>query len=226
MAVTCQTVIDRAKAFSPLNTSLASDPVELVTRIQQIQQRIFTAVASLPVALVGRSRFTQRETLTSSSGSSGRTIALTGATKPVERVVRVTESDGTEVLPVLEFDVWAQRAPRYIHRAQTLVEVGSDWSASTGTVTLTVSYCYGPTAITPSGGTGQTLTLPDEWADLVIKPLAMYFHTKDPGRDPGEYDRLYAEYTQAWNGFLAYVTNYAGEWNLNATLPAPPEATR
>jgi|SRR6185312_681538 len=224
MSTTVQNCIDRAKSFSPLNASLASDPVEMTTRVQQMQQRIFTAVASLPASMVGRSRFSQSDTLTSSSGSSSRTVDLTTATKPVERLLRVALS-GVEVLPVLEFDSWAQLSPRYFIRGQTLYEVSSDWGAS-GTASLTVLYCYGATAITPTGGTTQTVSIPDEWIDVLVKPLAMYFHTKDPGRDPMEYQSLDAEYTQTWNGFLAYVTNYAGELNLNAQLPPPPEAKR
>lgn len=223
MSVSVQTIIDRAKAFSPLNSSLASDPVELVTRIQQMQQRIFTAVASLPTTVVGRSRFTTATSVTSSSGASERTLALPSG---LERLLRVTLPSGVEVLPVLEFDVNAQLPPRYFLRGQTLHEVSSDWSATTGTVALSVLYAYGPTAITPTGGTSQTVTIPDEWVDLLIKPLAMYFHTKDPGREPTEYQFLNSEYTQVWNGFLAYVTNYAGELNLMANLPQPPESRR
>jgi hypothetical protein len=219
-------VIDRAKAFSPLNTSLASDPVELVTRIQQMQQRIFTAVASLPAAVLGRSRFTRDATLTSTNAASTRSADLSGLTPPMERLLKVTLASGVEVLPVTLFDPWAQLPPRYAIRGQTLLEISNDWSASTEAVSLSVLYCAGPTAITPTGGTSQTLTIPDEWADLVIKPLAMYFHSKDPGRDPTEYQMLDQEYTQVWNGFLAYVTNYAGELSLPAQLPPPPEAKR
>lgn len=226
MSVTVQNIIDRAKAFSPLNASLATDPVELTTRVQQMQQRIFSAVASLPVALLGRSRFTIGQSLTSTNASASRTAALSALTPPVERLLRVTLANGQDVLPVSEFDPYAQLAPRYFIRGQTLYEVSNDWSATTGTVTLLVLYAYGATAITPTGGTGQAISLPDEWADLLIKPLAMYFHQKDPGRDPTEYANLSAEYSMGWASFLGYVTNYAGELNLNAQLPPPPEAHR
>lgn len=87
-------------------------------------------------------------------------------------------------------------------------------------------YAYGATAITPTGGTSQLVTVPDEWIDLLIKPLAMYFHTKDPGRDPSEYAALDAEYASVWNGFLQYVANYSGDVTRQELLPAPPESQR
>lgn len=227
MAVTIQNVIDRAKAFSPLNASLAGDPVELVTRVQQMQQRVFTAVASLPVALLGRSRFTVAQAVTSSNSASGRTYALSALSQPMERLLRVSlGATGAEVLPVTEFDTNVNLPPRYFVRGQTLTEVSNDWSAITGTVSLSILYAFGAAAISPTGGTAQLVTVPDEWADLLVKPLAMYFHQKDPGRDPTEYQFLDAEYSAVWNGFLAYVTNYAGEFNLNAVLPQPPESRR
>lgn len=220
MSTTCQNVIDRAKQFSPLNTSLANDPVELLTRIQQMQQRIFTAIAGLR-----RPPFTTTATVVSNSAASARSASIASLSPPLERLLRVTLPSGAEVYPVSEFDQQAQLAPRYYARAKTLNEVSSDWGA-TGTITLTLLYAYGATAIVPTGATSQAITLPDEWADLLIKPLAMYFHTKDPGRDVSEYQALDAEYAADWNGFLNYVANYAGDPFRRELLPAPPESQR
>lgn len=219
MTTTCQQIIDRAKQFSPLNPSLATDPVELLTRIQQMQQRVFTAIASLR-----RPPFTQLQTLTSSSASSDRTIDLTTTTKPVERLLVVKLASGVEVVPVSEFDIYAQLAPRYIVRGKQLVEVSNDWSATSGAASLNVLYAYGATTITPTGSTSQPVSIPDEWVDLLIKPLAMYFHTKDPGRDPQEYANLQGEYTETWGGFLAYTGNYSGDVTRRDVLPKAPNA--
>jgi hypothetical protein len=62
MTTTCQTIIDRAKSFSPLNASLATDPVEMLTRIGQLQQQIFTSAAG-----VSKDRFQAAQSLTSTA---------------------------------------------------------------------------------------------------------------------------------------------------------------
>jgi hypothetical protein len=220
VSTTCQTIIDRAKQYSPLNTSLATDPVEMLTRIQQMQQRVFTAVAALR-----RPPFTTTASVTSNSAASARSISVASLSPPLERLLRVTLPSGAEVYPVSEFDQQAQLAPRYFARQKTLIEVASDWGA-TGTVALTLLYAYGATAIAPTGAATQAVTVPDEWIDLLIKPLAMYFHTKDPGRDPSEYQTLDAEYGAVWNGFLGYVANYSGDVTRRELLPAPPESQK
>jgi hypothetical protein len=64
--------------------------------------------------------------------------------------------------------------------------------------------------------------LPDQWIDLlVIRPLAMYFHTKDPGRDPSEYQALSDEHHETWQAFMAYLTNYGGVKAQRFNIPAP-----
>lgn len=220
MATTCQFVVDRAKAFNPLNASLAGDPVEMLTRIQQMQQRIFTAIGKLR-----RPRFTVLQSLSSTNASLNRSLNLAVVVPPVERVLRVTlASSGLEVFQVSEFDPNAQIAPRYYVRGQSLNEYSNDWGAS-GVVTVNLLYVYGATPITVTGATSQVVSLPDEWADVLIVPLARYFHQKDPGRDPMEYERLGQQYVDVWNGFLSYLTNYAGDMRRKELLPAPPEMT-
>jgi hypothetical protein len=49
----------------------------------------------------------------------------------------------------------------------------------------------------------------------------MYFHTKDPGRDPSEYDRINDEHQQTWQAFLSYLTNYGGVKSQRFDIPAP-----
>lgn len=217
MATTCQNVIDRAKTFSPLNVSLTTDPVEMVVRVQQMQQRVFTAIAPLNAA-----RFSVVATPNSTSASSNRTVDLSPLSPPVERVRRVALPSGVDVDQVTEMDPNAELAPRYFPRGQKLYEVGSDWGA-TGVVVMTILYAYGATPITATGGTSQAISLPDEWADVLIIPLARYLHTKDPGRDPIEYQNLTTQYGEAWTAFLGYVTNYDGELMRSKLLPAPPE---
>lgn len=222
MTTTCQQIIDRAKSYSGLNTTLGADSAEMMTRIRSIQQRVFTATATL-----GRARFTVSQAVNTNNAASARTYDLTGLTLPLERILRISlTSSGAEINQVSEIDTDAKLAPRYFVRGTSIIEVGSDYGAS-GVVNLTVLYVYGATAIAPSDSpSSKNVTVPDEWIDVIVIPLAMYMHQKDPGRDPGEHARLVTEYMQAWEGYLQYLTNYGGDISRRALLPAPPEIHR
>lgn len=220
MTTTCQAIIDRAKAFNPLNASLAADPTEMLSRIQQMQQRVFTALAKLR-----RPRFSTLQSVNSTLAALNRSIDLSVIVPPVERVLKVSlAASGLEVFQISEFDPNAQISPRYYVRGQSLNEYSNDWGTN-GVVTINLLYIYGATPISTAGNTTQLVSIPDEWADVLILPLARYFHQKDPGRDPAEYATLGQQYVDVWNGFMSYLTNYAGDIQRKELLPAPPEMT-
>jgi hypothetical protein len=220
VTTTCQFIIDRARSANPLNGPLTADSTDMMTQIRSIQQRAFTAVAGLT-----RDRFKATASVSSTNGSSARTAQLSSITPPIERVLQVKlAGSGEEVHQVDELDVEAELAPRYFVRGTQLVEVGNDWSAAAGAVALTLLYVYGPTAITVTASPPAVdVSVPDEWIDILVKPLAMYLHMRDPGRDPVEYERLEREYAAAWQGFLEYLTNYGGNEARRFALPTPPE---
>jgi hypothetical protein len=219
VSTTCQFIVDRAKGFNALNGPLAADSTEMLTRIRAIQKRIFTACAGLT-----RDRFKITAPLTSTAGTSERSFDVSNLTPPLERILQIKLADGRTLNQVDELDLEAEFAPRYIVRGTSVVEVASDWRVSTGAVSATLLYVYGPSTINPTGTlSGQSVTIPDEWTDTVILPLAMYLFGKDPGRDPGEYVRLEAQYKETWQGFVEYLTNYGGNESRRFELPAPPE---
>lgn len=194
----------------------------MLTRIRSIQQRVFTSISGLT-----RDRFKRTQVFTSTSGSSGRTVDLTGATVPIERILKVTLADGREASQVDELDTEAELAPRYFIRGTTLHEVSNDWSTSSGTISVTVLYVYGATAISVTGSSSsQNVSVPDEWIDVLVLPLAMYLHQKDPGRDPAEYARLEKMYEDTWADFLGFLTNYGGNESRRFVLPVPPESKK
>ena len=204
MSTSCADIISRAQDFSPLNVPLTSDTGEMLSRIRADQKAIFSAVAAETIDY-----FQASQTLTSSGGSSGRTLDLTGLTLPLERILTATLQDGRSLSAVHPMDVDAELSPRYTVRGQTLVEVSNDWGAS-GTKSVTLLYVYGPTDIDPNGNTTQVVTLPDQWTDLLVIPLAMYLFQKDPGRDPGEYDRLTNMNDEKQQAFMGYLKSFGG----------------
>lgn len=214
MSVTCQIVYARARAFSPRPPLVIPSTHEILARIQSDQQALFTATSHL-----ARDRFKHTESLTSTSGSSARTVDLTGTTYPLERVLRVTLAD-EEVSQVDELDQDGELAPRYFVRGLTLVEVGTDWGSS-GTKSLSLTYAYGPTDIDPEGALTQTITVPDAWADLLVLPLAMYLCTKDPQPNPAEYEKLARSLDERQAAYLEYLQGYGGVAARRFDLPTP-----
>lgn len=217
MSTTCQTIVSRARSYSTLNTPLTSDSAEMLSRIRADQQALFTSIAGLT-----RDRFQTAVSVTSTAGASGRTIDLSALAKPVERILRFDLADGREVNQVDVLDLDAELEPRYLVRAQTLIEVEDDWNpTSSSAVSGTLTYVYGPTAIDPDGALTQAVTVPDEWIDLLVLPLAIYLFQKDPGRDPGEEERLSALLDDRSQAFVAYLSNYGGVESKRFTLPSP-----
>lgn len=227
MTTTCQTIVDRAKSASPLNTALASDRAEMLSRIRADQQELFTVLAGR-----SRDRFQTTASLSSTTGSSGRSFNLAAITPPVERVLQVVLQDGREANQVDVLDTDAELAPRYFVRGQTLIEVSNDWATAAGAINATLVYVYGMTDIDPAGALTQTVTVPDQWIDLLVLPLAMYFFQKDPGRDEPEYARLgvmlgsFDGRTGRRGAFLDYLENYGGVESKRFLQPTPPESRK
>ena len=218
MSTACSTIVSRAQAFNPLNSALTSDRGEMLSRIRADQQMLFTSMAGL-----ARGRFQATETKTSTSAASGRTVDLSTLSSPLERLLKVALQDGTEVNQVDILDTDAELSPRYTVAGTTLTEVSSDWSSTSGAVTLTLTYVYGATDISPDGDLAQTVSVPDAWVDLLVLPLAFYLFQKDPGRDPNEGVRLQAMLDERQQAWQAYLTQYGGIETQRFILPTPPQ---
>lgn len=215
MSTSCSDIIARARSFNTLNSGLTTDSTEMLSRIRADQQRVFTAIAGQT-----RDRFKTTESLTSTSGASGRSFDLSAVDPPIERVLRLVLSDGREVNPVDELDTDAELAPRYYVRGETLYEVDDDWGAS-GAKTATLTYVYGASEIDISGSLTQEVTIPDNFTDVLVLPLAGYLASKDPGRDPGEMQRLALMLDEANESFSDFLTNYGGVPSSRFILPNP-----
>jgi hypothetical protein len=221
MSTNCQQIYVRAKQSTPANAELVSISTEILARIEADQQALFASIAGIT-----RDRFQTSVGVTSTSAASERVIDLSVLTLPVERLLKVTLSDLRIARQVDVIDVDAELSPRYLVRGQTLVEVSNDWSTTSGTVSATLVYVYGPTTIDPSGAYTQTVSVPDAWADLLVLPLQLYFASQRPMTDPGEIDRLQARLTDRTKNFVAYLTNYGGIRSDRFDVPVPTPADK
>lgn len=214
MSTSVADIYASARAFSPRTPVVIPDPYEIISRVRADQKALFTTATA-----VSRDRFKHTESVTSSSGSSARTVSLSGLTYPLERLLRVTIA-GSEVNQVDELDQEAELSPRYFIRGTTLVEVEDDWGAS-GTKSLSLTYAYGPTDLTPTGALTQTVTVPDEWVDLLVLPLALYLASKDPKPDAAEQQKVAALLEERRAAWLAYLDQYGGTAARRFQQPTP-----
>jgi hypothetical protein len=218
---TAQDVINRAAAYSSANvTALTSDSSEMLDRIRFFERQVYTKAAQ-----VAPDWFTATAALTSTGGPSGRSVDLSTQDPPVERVVMVTLSGGTEVAQVDLTDTAGELAPRYYVRGQSLVEVSNDWNtASSAAQSLTLIYVQAPAEIDVDGSLTQTLSLDDAWTSCVVYRLAHYLAHKDVGREvavPGELERLESMIKEADKDFLTYLTHFGGVAARRFDRPAP-----
>lgn len=218
MATTCSDVVARSAGYSVQSDStLTQNSSEMLAKINAFQNEIFSRVAA------DNRFFAASASLTSTSGPPTRSIDLS-ATTNLERVFLVLQSDGTTVRPVDVEDTAAEIAPRYYILGKTMYEVETDWGGSppgTGTATFTVWYAFTANQIDPSGDLSQTLTLPDQHADLVSIRLASYLAGKDVGRDPTEVQRLDALYESRLGVVLDSLSHYAGAVRRRFVSPYP-----
>jgi len=228
MPTSCQAIVDRAKGFSLWNPSLTANVnFDLLSQIKADQQQLFTDNANDT-----RDLFQATVALTSNNAASGRVFpidpvslaALTPTAPPCERVLVIVLDDGRYLSQVDVQDVGAEYPPRYIVRGKALIEVSNDWG-SPGAIGATLDYVCGPSLIDPTGDLTQTVSVPDEWADLLALPLAIYLHTKDPGRPADEAQALAQQLTLQQTAFSDYLRNFGGVEVKRFVLPTPQRST-
>lgn len=218
MSTSCQQIYVRARQSSPANALLVPKPAEVLARIEADQQALFASLAAIT-----RDRFQTTATLVSTNGFEARVFDLSALSPVVERVLMVTLSDGREAHQVDVLDIDAELAPRYITRGKTMIELSNEWSAAGGPVTATLVYVYGPTAILPNTDYLQTVSVPDEWSDLLTLPLAMYFYDQRPqeARNPDELARLQQRLSDRTKAFVTSLENFGGVESQRFILPTP-----
>ena len=207
MATTIQQIQDRAVAWSIANgvSSLVSDTAEIIARVAADERSLFDLAAE-----TSSHYFAYSQSVTSSASSSARTIATTALTYPVKRILKLVLSTGSQVNQVDLRDLDAELEPRYYMLGTTITEVEDDWSAVSGAVNATLTYVRGPTALSASGALSQSISLDDQFADLLEMRLARYLAQKDVGRGAEEVALLDARIAERTRDFLSFLSTFGG----------------
>jgi len=215
MTTTCNDIITRARAFSSSNGPLTADGSVMLSRIRADQAALFSKVAE-----VNRDYFSASASVTSTSGTSGRTFDVSGLTFPLERILKLVLADGRALNQVDPLDIDGELAPRYIANGFTLTEINGEWGAS-GSVSATLSYVRGPTDIDPAGDLAQLVSIPDKWTDLLVIPLSLFLFHADVGRDPLEGQRLQSLSDARLQDFFNYISHLGGVEARRFIIPSP-----
>lgn len=216
MSTTISDLVTRAIGFSVANQApaLTASAAEMIARVAAFESDVFQAASR-------QSRYFYATTTgNSTNAASARTLDLSTVAN-LMRVHRVTiTSTGALVKRVDQDDTDAEFAPRYFLAGTVLTEVGSDWGAS-GVVGLTIGYVKRQTALSPSGALTQTVTLPDEYTDLLVIRLAHYLAQKDTGREPTETESLWGLYERRLRDVLDSLEHFGGTARRRFIDPAP-----
>lgn len=215
MSTDISTVIQRAigRSISNNDPGMTGNSSLMIAEVAAYERDIFRVAAR-------ESRFFYTEaSVTSTDAPSARSIALSAITPPIERIVRVLLPTGVPLKQVDYEDQGAELAPRYYVFRTTLYEVGSEWGAS-GPVTMTVGYAESPAVLDVAGSLSQTVTLPDEYTDLLDLRLAQYLAVKDTGRDPTEAQALGAEYGARLSDVIDGLDHFGGSVRRRFISPA------
>ena len=217
MSTTIQDIQTRAVAWSSANglQSLVSDNAEIINRVAADERQLFDLAASTNSYF-----FATTAAVTSSSGTSARTITTTALTPPGGRILRFVLNSGAEVNQVDVRDTDAELSARYYMLGTTLYEVSNDWSAASGTVGGTLTYVKRPTALDTTGALTQTVTLPDEFTDILDLKLAHYLAHKDYGRENPEIKRLEEMVARREQDFVQFITSFGGVEARRVTIPS------
>lgn len=217
MSTTIQDIQTRAVAWSSANglQSLVSDNAEIINRVAADERQLFDLAASTNSYFLATTA-----AVTSSSGTSARTITTTALTPPVGRILRFVLNSGAEVNQVDVRDTDAELSPRYYMLGTTLYEVSNDWSAASGTVSGTLTYVKRPTVLSTTGTLTQTVTLPDEFTDILDLKLAHYLAHKDYGREQPEIKRLEEMVARREQDFVQFITSFGGVEARRVTIPS------
>lgn len=216
MTTAISDVLSRALGYSVQNNdpTLTASSAEMISVVAGVERDIYR------VAAQDNRYFVQvGQTVTSTNAAANRTAALAALSPGVQRILSVTLPDGTWVSQVFFEDPESEIAPRYYVLGQTLYEVGSEWGA-TGAITLTLNYGVKPATLDPTSNMAQTVTLPDEYTDLLVLKLASYLASKDTGRDPAEAQGFDTLYQGRLQDVLASLSSFGGVARSRFLSPA------
>lgn len=218
MATSAQQVIDRAVDRAALNDASLFSGTRLLQYITQFERRLYIRAAKLNPEYFGKSANTAARANNTDSWNIGITpgniVALTSAEAAVITGTVPNVAVGTKINLVSRRFIFVEIPPRaYVTGRKVfghLNELGAD--GSNFVTTLTLHYSPIPTPVLDAA---QSLSLPDEFSDLVVLPLSRLFAISDRRLD--EVPTIDQEFSFA----LSLFDEAIGIYTHGASKPIP-----
>jgi hypothetical protein len=217
VTTTLQQVQDRAIAWSAANglTSLTADRALIINRIAADERALFDLATR-----ENRFFFATAVAVISTSGASGRSIPTASLNPPVGRILKLELAGVADPIAQVDpQDTGGEFAPRFYLLGTTIYEVSNDWSASNGTVSGTLTYTKLPAALPTTGDLTQSITLPDEFSDILELRLARYLAHIDVGREDSELEQLDARIEEREADFVSHISKFGGVEAMRFKIP-------
>ena len=224
MATTALTIINQAIQRSALNNPDLVPTAQMLGYITNLERSVYAQGARYNPDYFGavgvsatRSVFTGAWDMTATPGGVFAITALEVDTI-TGSVSGVAEGDTVNIIGFRWPEL--QVAPRAYIRGQSVSGYGTDLGAADANMVTILNVFYSVLPATVST-TSQSVTLPDEWVDLVIVPLARILAIRD--HRPEDVQALDAEYNSLMASFIDHVSVY--DHAATRPLIAVPAAT-
>lgn len=209
MAYTADQALDLAAQRSNLNDATLIPEAEQLEMLSAAEQRIFIVAARENPDFFGeeantnaRASSTDSWDLTSAPGSMAA-VSKVEVSAIVGTVTGISSGDEVNVISIRDPDV--ALSPRVYMRGRKLYEYSSELQddSSNYVSRLKIYYSDLPTAVTD---TGDSLTLPSEFINLVVLPVASIFALRD--QRPDEAALLEQQFQLELATFIEHVSVY------------------
>ena len=206
MSYTAEEIRDMALERSDLNNSDLISPAEVLQYISQAERKAFVRGARFNPDYFGVEGNTAARTAHTASwnlaASPGNVVAVTRVEVQAIAGTVTGISVGDEVNLIRVTKPGIELSPRAYLRGKKIYSYGTELGAATANMVTTLKLYYSPIPSKISALT-QTVTLYDEWSDLLVLPLAEKFAIHDTRLEEAQLIRQ--EYQDAWADFVEGV---------------------
>lgn len=224
MSYTAEEIRDMALERSDLNNSDLIPPSEVLQYITQAERKVFVRGARINPDYFGTKGYTTTRTSYAAewnlSVGPGNVVAVTmlKVNAITGTVTGVSVGDRVNLIQITKPNL--EVSPRAYLRGKKVHSYNDELGADNANMVTVLDVYYSPMPSKISNLT-DSITLYDEWSDLLAIPLAMKYALRDTRLE--EVQALHSEYQDTWGDFVEGIVAF--DYGVNRSLinvPAIP----